>query len=41
VDGGDHVVALGIVVAADTVAAPPMTYHSRVFGTHTWLELAS
>jgi flavin reductase (DIM6/NTAB) family NADH-FMN oxidoreductase RutF len=41
VDAGDHVVALGIVVAADTVAAPPLTYHSRVFGTHTSLELAS
>lgn len=41
VDGGDHVVALGTVVAADTVAAPPLTYHSRAFGTHTALELAS
>lgn len=41
VDGGDHVVALGTVVAADTVAAPPLTYHARVFGTHTSLELAS
>ena len=41
VNGGDHVVVLGTVVAADTVAAPPLTYHSRMFGTHTSLELAS
>jgi len=41
VGGGDHVVALGAVIAANTVAAAPLTYHSRVFGTHTSLELAS
>ncbi|GHE06993.1 flavin reductase family protein [Klenkia taihuensis] len=38
VDGGDHVVALGLVVAADTVEGLPLTYHSRVFGTHAALE---
>ncbi len=34
VEGGDHLVALGLVVAAATVEGPPLTYHSRVFGTH-------
>ena len=42
VDGGDHVVVLGLVQAADTVSGPPLTYHGRVFGTHAALaeELA-
>ena len=34
VDGGDHVVALGTVVAADTADGRPLTYHGRLFGTH-------
>jgi flavin reductase (DIM6/NTAB) family NADH-FMN oxidoreductase RutF len=34
VDGGDHVVALGTVVAAETAEGQPLTYHGRVFGTH-------
>jgi flavin reductase (DIM6/NTAB) family NADH-FMN oxidoreductase RutF len=34
VDGGDHVIALGQVVAAETVEGAPLTYHGRVFGTH-------
>lgn len=38
VDGGDHVVALGTVVAADTAQGAPLTYHGRVFGTHAALE---
>jgi flavin reductase (DIM6/NTAB) family NADH-FMN oxidoreductase RutF len=38
VDGGDHVVVLGTVLAADTVAGPPLTYHGRAFGTHAALE---
>lgn len=38
VDGGDHVIALGTVVAADCVDVPPLTYHGRVFGTHAALE---
>ena len=37
VEGGDHVVALGTVVAADTAHGQPLTYHARVFGTHTAL----
>ena len=38
VEGGDHVLALGQVVAADRRAGPPLTYHGRVFGTHSVLE---
>ncbi|MCZ2824622.1 MULTISPECIES: flavin reductase family protein [unclassified Modestobacter] len=38
VDGGDHVVALGLVTAADTTEGRPLTYHGRVFGTHAALE---
>lgn len=37
VDGGDHVLALGTVTAADTVGGTPLTYHARAFGTHTAL----
>lgn len=37
VDGGDHVVILGTVLAADTIAGPPLIYHARVFGTHAAL----
>jgi flavin reductase (DIM6/NTAB) family NADH-FMN oxidoreductase RutF len=38
VDGGDHVVALGNVVAADTEHGSPLTYHGRLFGTHAALD---
>lgn len=38
VDGGDHVIALGTVVAAETGDGAPLTYHGRVFGTHAALE---
>ncbi|MCP2256010.1 NADH-FMN oxidoreductase RutF, flavin reductase (DIM6/NTAB) family [Prauserella aidingensis] len=41
VEGGDHVVVLGLVRAADTIPGPPLTYHGRVFGTHTALEAES
>ncbi len=34
VEGGDHVIVLGLVHVADTVSGPPLTYHGRVFGTH-------
>lgn len=37
VDGGDHVVVLGRVRAADRADQPPLTYHARVFGTHAAL----
>jgi flavin reductase (DIM6/NTAB) family NADH-FMN oxidoreductase RutF len=38
VDGGDHVIALGRVVAAQTRDGKPLTYHARAFGTHSTLE---
>jgi|tagenome__1003787_1003787.scaffolds.fasta_scaffold20836760_3 flavin reductase (DIM6/NTAB) family NADH-FMN oxidoreductase RutF len=38
VDGGDHVVALGRVTAAESTAGRPLTYHGRIFGTHAALE---
>lgn len=41
VDAGDHVVVLGNVVAAETSAGEPLTYHGRAFGTHAVLEAAS
>jgi flavin reductase (DIM6/NTAB) family NADH-FMN oxidoreductase RutF len=37
VDGGDHVVVLGVVLSAHTLDAQPLTYHGRVFGTHVAL----
>jgi flavin reductase (DIM6/NTAB) family NADH-FMN oxidoreductase RutF len=40
VEGGDHVIVLGTVLAADRQPAPPLTYHARVFGTHTTLEVS-
>ncbi|WP_030599406.1 flavin reductase family protein [Streptomyces fulvoviolaceus] len=38
VDGGDHVIVLGEVVAAEAILGRPLTYHSRMFGTHAALE---
>ncbi|KAF0960865.1 MULTISPECIES: flavin reductase family protein [unclassified Rhodococcus (in: high G+C Gram-positive bacteria)] len=40
VEGGDHVVVLGNVVAAENNYSEPLTYHRRVFGTHSALEPA-
>jgi flavin reductase (DIM6/NTAB) family NADH-FMN oxidoreductase RutF len=34
VPGGDHVIALGGIVKAETTAKPPLTYYAREFGTH-------
>lgn len=34
VPGGDHVIALAEVRAADNLPGAPLTYHERVFGTH-------
>lgn len=34
VDGGDHVIALGNVDAAELVEGRPLIYHGRLFGTH-------
>lgn len=41
VEGGDHLVLLGDVVAADSTASTPLTYHNREFGTHVSLDEAS
>lgn len=38
VDGGDHVIVLGLVRAAETAPESPLTYHGRVFGTHAALD---
>ncbi|MCZ4578136.1 flavin reductase family protein [Gordonia westfalica] len=40
VDGGDHVVALGNIVETGLTPAAPLTYHDRVFGTHSAFEVA-
>lgn len=34
VEGGDHIVVLGLVVLAQTYDGQPLTYHARRFGTH-------
>lgn len=39
--GGDHVVALGTVLGAATAEEPPLTYHRRIFGTHSPLAEAA
>lgn len=38
VEGGDHVVVLGLVRTAARTSHPPLTYHARAYGTHTALE---
>jgi len=38
VEGGDHLVVLGEVEAAQRGLAPPLTYHARTFGTHSRRE---
>ncbi|QYB00681.1 flavin reductase family protein (plasmid) [Rhodococcus sp. USK10] len=39
VEGGDHMIVLGTVVAAEHVHGEPLTYHGRVFGTHSAIEV--
>ncbi|MDF3313218.1 flavin reductase family protein [Rhodococcus sp. T2V] len=39
VEGGDHMIVLGNVVAAEHVHGEPLTYHGRVFGTHSAIEV--
>lgn len=41
VPGGDHVIVLGNVIAAETTTAKPLVYHGRVFGTHTALDASA
>jgi flavin reductase (DIM6/NTAB) family NADH-FMN oxidoreductase RutF len=38
VEGGDHLLVLGLVHAAETLGRPPLTYHARAYGTHTALD---
>ncbi|MFC9356041.1 flavin reductase family protein [Rhodococcus sp. NPDC057014] len=38
VPGGDHVIVLGNVLEAESNPRDPLTYHSRVFGTHRALQ---
>jgi flavin reductase (DIM6/NTAB) family NADH-FMN oxidoreductase RutF len=40
IDGGDHVLILGDVAAAQAAGGPPLTYHGRAFGTHAALDLS-
>lgn len=37
VPGGDHMIVLGTVVAAEIAAGDPLTYYARAFGTHAAL----
>ncbi|WP_256974302.1 flavin reductase family protein [Rhodococcus sp. NCIMB 12038] len=39
VEGGDHMIVLGNIVAAEHVHGEPLTYHGRVFGTHSAIEV--
>lgn len=41
VEGGDHIIVLGDVLAADSAGRLPLTYHRRVFGTHAALAKVS
>lgn len=41
VEGGDHIVVLGSVLASESNTAPPLTYHDRAFGTHRALEVCA
>ncbi|CCW10309.1 NADH-FMN oxidoreductase [Rhodococcus aetherivorans] len=38
-EGGDHMIVLGTVVAAEQRDSDPLTYHRRTFGTHCALEM--
>ena len=36
VDGGDHEIAIGVVLAAEPLAGAPLVYQNRQFGTHSY-----
>ncbi|WP_028183521.1 flavin reductase family protein [Salinispora arenicola] len=38
VAGGDHMIVLARVAAAEAMAAPPLTYFARGFGTHQSMQ---
>jgi flavin reductase (DIM6/NTAB) family NADH-FMN oxidoreductase RutF len=35
-DGGDHLIAIGLVLAAEPVVGAPLVYQNRQFGTHSY-----
>lgn len=37
VEGGDHMLLLGVVTAAEKTSAAPLIYSERIFGTHSVL----
>ena len=37
VEGGDHMLLLGLVTEAEKTAAAPLIYSERIFGTHSVL----
>jgi flavin reductase (DIM6/NTAB) family NADH-FMN oxidoreductase RutF len=41
VDGGDHILVIGVVEAAEVADRLPLTYHARSFGTHLPLAAPS
>lgn len=41
VDGGDHILVIGVVEAAEVADRLPLTYHARSFGTHVPLAAPS
>lgn len=41
VPGGDHTLALGNIVGADHMDAPPLTYRQRRFGTHNAFDVGA
>jgi flavin reductase (DIM6/NTAB) family NADH-FMN oxidoreductase RutF len=41
VDGGDHILVIGVVEAAEISDRPPLTYHARSFGTHAPMAVLS
>ncbi|MCP2163310.1 flavin reductase family protein [Goodfellowiella coeruleoviolacea] len=41
IEAGDHLIVLGDVLAAESAAGLPLTYHARAFGTHVALAEAN
>jgi flavin reductase (DIM6/NTAB) family NADH-FMN oxidoreductase RutF len=41
VEGGDHILVIGVVEAAEVADGLPLTYHARSFGTHAPLAVPS
>jgi flavin reductase (DIM6/NTAB) family NADH-FMN oxidoreductase RutF len=41
VEGGDHILVIGVVETAEVAGGLPLTYHARSFGTHAPLAVPS